>query len=81
MDSCISRRDFLETTLVGSGAALLEGLARGSCSPHKIKMESPRPASQWNGYGGIGEYASANSIPGKFSPQDTSFATIPTSNL
>jgi spermidine dehydrogenase len=60
MDSSITRRDFLGTTLVGSGAALLDGLAPWQFLAAQTQNGAAAAASQWNGYGGIGEYASAN---------------------
>ena len=59
MDSSITRRDFLESTLLASGAALL-----GAASPAQLLASQTRtdssPASDWNGFGGIGEYAASN---------------------
>jgi spermidine dehydrogenase len=60
MESSITRRDFLGTTLVGSGAALLEGLTPWQFLAAQTQNAATSAASQWNGYGGIGEYASAN---------------------
>ena len=56
----ITRKDFLNTTLLGVGAALLhsasplgamESLGRGSASA---------PADAWTGPGGVGDYAASN---------------------
>src|SRR5689334_3502298 len=60
MESSITRRDFLGATLVGSGAALLGGLAPWQVLAAQTQNGATSAASQWNGYGGIGEYASAN---------------------
>jgi spermidine dehydrogenase len=60
MDSSITRRDFLGTALLASGAALLDGFP-----PWQLWAASTRDAnvtadSEWNGYGGVGDYASSN---------------------
>jgi spermidine dehydrogenase len=50
MDQSISRRDFLNSTLIGSGALLLS-----SVSPLELMGEE-----DWTGYGGIGDYSNSN---------------------
>ena len=50
MDQAISRRDFLNSTLIGSGALLL-----GSLSPSQLMAQE-----DWTGYGGIGDYSNSN---------------------
>jgi spermidine dehydrogenase len=47
MDTAITRRDFIGSTLVASGAALL--------SPHAAAKDD-----EFTGYGGIGDYATSN---------------------
>lgn len=55
----ITRRDFINTGLIGSGAALLTmnapGLARAAAQP-----ALQRVGADWTGYGGVGDYARAN---------------------
>jgi spermidine dehydrogenase len=51
MNSPITRRDFLGSTLLASGAALLDGL-----TPAQLVAAS----DDWTGYGGIGEYRRSN---------------------
>jgi spermidine dehydrogenase len=51
MRSDITRRDFLGSMLLGSGAALL-----GGATP----MEVLAATDNWTGYGGVGEYAKSN---------------------
>lgn len=53
----ITRRDFVNGALVGSGAALL-----ASCGPGRSSAEIPfaPSGSPWTGYGGVGDYASSN---------------------
>jgi spermidine dehydrogenase len=53
MDSSITRRDFLGSTLLGAGAALLDGL-----TPAQI-LGAPAE-DDWTGYGGIGDYRRSN---------------------
>src|SRR6202046_3972686 len=49
MDEAITRRDFLGSVLLASGAVLLE-----SASPAELA------ADQFTGYGGVGEYSTSN---------------------
>ena len=53
----VSRRDFINGTLVGAGAALLGAgapvCAAGRAPAGKLK-------DLWTGYGGVGDYANAN---------------------
>jgi spermidine dehydrogenase len=51
MNVGITRRDFLGSTLLASGALLLEGIA-----PDKLIAAG----DQFNGYGGVGEYSRSN---------------------
>jgi spermidine dehydrogenase len=52
-DPSITRRDFLGSTLLGVGAALLEGL-----TPAQLLGASGE--DDWTGYGGIGDYRHSN---------------------
>jgi len=51
MASPITRRDFLGSTLLASGACLLGGLAPSQLLAAK---------DEWTGYGGVGEYSASN---------------------
>jgi spermidine dehydrogenase len=51
MHAPITRRDFLGSTLLASGAALL-----GGATP----IELMAAGDDWNGYGGVGEYSKSN---------------------
>lgn len=51
--SDITRRDFLNSTLLASGAALLSQV-----TPAELLAQAP--AGDFNGYGGIGDYANSN---------------------
>jgi spermidine dehydrogenase len=59
MDSSITRRDFLGSTLLASGAALLSGT-----TPAQLLAEARSVAEtksdEFTGYGGIGEYSTSN---------------------
>ena len=47
----ITRRDFVNTTLIGTGAALLHG-----CAPERVRSAEV----DWNGFGGVGDYRNSN---------------------
>ena len=53
----VSRRDFINGTLVGAGAALL-GVATPGCTARQAPL--PTTGDPWTGYGGVGDYATAN---------------------
>lgn len=57
LDQEITRRDFLNSTLLGSGALLLNPL-----SPAQLLQTAAAPvaADEWTGYGGVGDYANSN---------------------
>jgi spermidine dehydrogenase len=57
MGESITRRDFLDATLLGVGAALLSSPSpAGAVRPDGGALA----ADQWTGYGGVGDYAHAN---------------------
>jgi spermidine dehydrogenase len=62
MNRDITRRDFLNGALAGSGAVLLTSapplqlLARASAASPAVSS----PADDWTGYGGVGDYANSN---------------------
>ena len=53
----ITRRDFVNGALVGVGATLL-----GAAAPGCTARQTPAPTTSdpWTGYGGVGDYATAN---------------------
>jgi spermidine dehydrogenase len=60
MNAPITRRDFLGSTLLATGALLTEGH-----SPAQLLAMAPASAvsqgiDDWNGYGGIGDYSTSN---------------------
>jgi spermidine dehydrogenase len=60
MDSPITRRDFLGATLLASGAQLLHPLSPARLLALQPNAALPGSADDWNGYGGVGEYANSN---------------------
>ncbi|MBS0578096.1 MAG: FAD-binding oxidoreductase [Proteobacteria bacterium] len=60
MEGAITRRDFVNGVLAGSGAALLAGTpGLASASAHATESLGPSN-SAWTGYGGIGDYRWSN---------------------
>ena len=58
MDSPITRRDFLGSTLLASGAMLL-----GPATPAELiaaQSFATRNGDEFTGYGGVGEYGASN---------------------
>jgi spermidine dehydrogenase len=62
MDASITRRDFLGSTLLASGAMLFEGLSPAELLGSSRAHGSPdtNESNDWTGYGGVGEYSSSN---------------------
>src|SRR5262249_15227148 len=60
MDRSITRRDFLGSTLLASGARLLEPLSPAEFLAEQPGHSLPGTAEDWNGYGGTGDYANSN---------------------
>lgn len=57
MSADISRRDFVNGTLVGFGSALLSSVAPAFSAGRNLRGVFNDP---WTGYGGVGDYASSN---------------------
>ena len=53
MDQEITRRDFMNATLLASGSAALSGL-----TPYQIMAQMGK--DNWTGYGGVGDYAESH---------------------
>jgi spermidine dehydrogenase len=60
MDQHITRRDFLGSALLASGSQLLEPFAPVHFFAQHREQSLPGAAEDWNGYGGIGDYATSN---------------------
>jgi spermidine dehydrogenase len=59
MDQGITRRDFLNATLVGSGSILLHPVSPAQLLA-KARDGSDQGKDDWTGYGGVGDYAQSN---------------------
>src|SRR5262252_537645 len=59
MDQSITRRDFLGSTLLASGAQLLEPFSPAHFLVAQQQLP-PGAAEDWNGYGGVGDYSASN---------------------
>jgi len=60
MDASITRRDFLGSTLLASGAGLLNGLNPAELLAMGRSSSSGAAEDDWTGYGGVGEYSNSN---------------------
>jgi spermidine dehydrogenase len=60
MDGDITRRDFLNSTLLASGSLLLAPLTPAQLVAKKKEDPSSGLVDDWTGYGGIGDYAHSN---------------------
>jgi spermidine dehydrogenase len=60
MDYSITRRDFLGSTLLASGSQLLRPLSPAEFFAQQPGQSLPGAAEDWNGYGGVGDYANSN---------------------
>jgi spermidine dehydrogenase len=82
LESDITRRDFLNSTLLASGGLLLS-----SASPAQILAQKSSDAAtngDWTGYGGIGDYANSNGntrhvLEAGHQIRDGNFETLPAS--
>ncbi|HKU26227.1 MAG TPA: FAD/NAD(P)-binding protein [Candidatus Sulfotelmatobacter sp.] len=59
LDCDITRRDFLNSTLLASGGLLLNAASPAQLLAKRAE-EKPVPGDDWTGYGGIGDYANSN---------------------
>lgn len=60
MDEAMTRRDFLGSTLLASGAQLIEPFSPAHFFAAHPEQSLPGAAEDWNGYGGVGDYANSN---------------------
>lgn len=64
LDATITRKDFLNTTLLGLGSALLAAPAPAAWLRDilgaPLEARGMQDADPWTGYGGVGDYAAAN---------------------
>ena len=71
----ITRRDFINTGLIGSGAALLTMQAPGLLRTASAQATLPDVGEDWTGYGGVGDYARPTVTPQRSSMPPTVFVT------
>jgi spermidine dehydrogenase len=60
LESDITRRDFMNSTLLASGALLLSPVSPAQLLARRSDGESSSPNDDWTGYGGVGDYANSN---------------------
>ena len=60
LNQSITRRDFLNSTLLGSGALLLNPLSPAQLMVQKAADKTSATNDDWTGYGGVGDYANSN---------------------
>jgi spermidine dehydrogenase len=62
MDREITRRDFLNASLLASGGLLLSSISPIEMlhARARVKQNSSPPSDDWTGYGGVGDYAHSN---------------------
>ena len=55
-----TRRDFVNATLYGTGAALITMQAPAFARPDMVETTAAGVDAAWYGYGGVGDYASSH---------------------
>src|SRR5580700_10448092 len=60
MDASITRRDFLGSALLASGATALNGLNPAQILSTAGALSAAEAQDDWTGYGGVGEYSRSN---------------------
>jgi spermidine dehydrogenase len=60
MDASITRRDFLGSALLASGATALNGLHPAQILATAGALSATAAQDDWTGYGGVGEYSRSN---------------------
>jgi spermidine dehydrogenase len=60
LDGDITRRDFLNSTLLASGGALLHSISPAQMLAQRAADAGGQANDDWTGYGGIGDYATSN---------------------
>ncbi len=82
LDTRISRRDFLDASLVGAGAALIAAVAPGLVRT----ADAAQAADDWTGFGGVGDYAKSNGntkavLDAAHKVRDRVYATLPANTV
>jgi spermidine dehydrogenase len=60
LDGNITRRDFLNSTLLASGGMLLNSMTPAQLLARQTPAAPGSTADDWTGYGGVGDYANSN---------------------
>ncbi len=60
MESAITRRDFLNATLLASGGLLLNSVSPADLIAANANRTANPSEDDWTGYGGVGDYANSN---------------------
>ena len=60
LDHDITRRDFLNSTLLASGGMLLQSISPAQLLAQQAPTAPGSAADDWTGYGGVGDYANSN---------------------
>jgi spermidine dehydrogenase len=60
MDAAITRRDFLGSTLLATGASLISGLNPAELLALGSGVSAAGEKDEWTSYGGVGEYSRSN---------------------
>ncbi len=60
LDQHVTRRDFLNSTLLASGGLLLSPASPAQLLAQKEKPSPDSISDDWTGYGGVGDYANSN---------------------
>ena len=60
MDDDITRRDFLNATLLASGGLLLNPVSPAELLADEGEARESESTDDWTGYGGVGDYANSN---------------------
>jgi spermidine dehydrogenase len=60
MDCGITRRDFLNATLLASGGLLLNSVSPAELLAEQKASQEKSSDDSWTGYGGVGDYANSN---------------------
>jgi len=82
LDTDITRRDFLNSTLLASGALLLNPASPAQLLAQQASSSGPS-SDDWTGYGGVGDYADSNGnttavLEAGHRIRDGEFETLPT---
>ena len=89
LDRKITRKDFLNTTLLGAGGALLVAQAPAwlrDALGARVVLAARQEPDDWTGYGGVGDYARSNGNPKSVVDaahrlRDGVYATLPANTI